>query len=110
VIGFPPHSVGEVETVEDFERAALETVGLAVEDLAGMLACVGTSRMAGMITLVPLLSMILVLTPSLLIQFAVISPAGPAPTMRTSTELLSIVVAPILPFLGNVAVWFECLA
>jgi hypothetical protein len=30
--------------------------------------------------------------------------------MRTSTELLSIVVAPILPFLGNVAVWFECLA
>jgi hypothetical protein len=59
---------------------------------------------------VPLLSMIRVLTPSLLIQFAVISPAGPAPTMRTSTALLSIVVAPILFFLCSVAVWFECLA
>jgi hypothetical protein len=109
VIGFPPHSVGEVETVEDFERATLETVGLAVEDLAGMLACIDASRLAGMIpTLVPLLSMIRVLTPSLLIQFAVISPAGPAPTMSTSTALLSIDVAPILFFLGNVAVQFEC--
>jgi hypothetical protein len=39
--------------------------------------------------------MILVLTPSLLIQFAVISPAGPDPTIRTSTLLLSIFIAPI---------------
>lgn len=42
MVGFPPHSVGHVETVEDLERAALQTVGLAVEDLAGKLACVGT--------------------------------------------------------------------
>jgi hypothetical protein len=49
----------------------------------------------GLNTFVPLLSMIRVFTPSLLIQFAVIRPAGPAPTMRTSTVLLSIEAASI---------------
>lgn len=39
----------------------------------------------GEITFVPRLSMIRVLTLSLLIHSAVIRPAGPAPTMRTST-------------------------
>lgn len=38
-----------------------------------------------MITFVPRLSMIRVLTFNLLIHSAVIRPAGPAPTMRTST-------------------------
>lgn len=40
--------------------------------------------------------MIRVLTPSLLIQLAVISPAGPDPTIRTSTVLLFVVAVSIL--------------
>ena len=38
MIALPPHSVGKVETVEDLERTALQTVGLAIEDLEGVLA------------------------------------------------------------------------
>ena len=33
VVRLAPHAVGEVEAVEDFETAALQPVGLAVEDL-----------------------------------------------------------------------------
>lgn len=35
VVRFAPDAVGEVEAVEDFETAALQAVGLAVEDLRG---------------------------------------------------------------------------
>ena len=36
VVRFAPDAVGEVEAVEDFETAALQTVGLAVENLGGL--------------------------------------------------------------------------
>lgn len=39
----------------------------------------------GAYTFVPLLSTILVLMPNLAIHVAIMRPAGPAPTMRTST-------------------------
>lgn len=38
MVGFAPDAVGEVEAVEDFERAALEAVGLAVEDLGDVVS------------------------------------------------------------------------
>ena len=89
VVALTPYSVSEVETIEYLERAALQAVSLAVEDLAIYKPMLHEG--CGMLrTLVPLLSIILVLTPSLLIQLAVIRPAGPAPTMSTSTCVLSV--------------------
>lgn len=38
MVGFNPRAVAEFEGVEDFERAALEAVGLAVEDLVGVVS------------------------------------------------------------------------
>ena len=40
VVRFDPGAVAEVERVEDLERAALQAVGLAVEDLWSALVCV----------------------------------------------------------------------
>lgn len=37
MVGLFPSTVGKAEAVEDFEGAALETVGLAVEDLGAAL-------------------------------------------------------------------------
>ena len=37
MIGLFPSTVGEAEAVEDFERAALQAVGLAVEDFGAAL-------------------------------------------------------------------------
>jgi hypothetical protein len=76
--------MAEIKGIEDFESSALQTIGLAVEDL-GPRKYRNTFQVVDL-TLVPRLSTILVLTPHLLIQFAIISPAGPAPMMRTSTS------------------------
>jgi len=84
VVGLAPDAVGEVEAVEDFEAAALEAVGLAVEDLRGVLLVEDLEWLIMVDTFVLRLSMIRVLMLSLLIHSAVMRPAGPAPTMRTS--------------------------
>lgn len=89
VVALAPYSVGEVETVEYLERATLQTVSLAVEDLV-LYQLMMHNECGTLRTFVPLLSIILVLTPSLLIQLAVIRPAGPAPTMSTSTCVLPV--------------------
>lgn len=98
MVALSPRAMTEVKAIKDLQRAALQSVGLTVEDLLERQPEQHRSSYAGP-TLVPRLSTILVLTPKRDNQFAVIRPAGPAPTTRTSTLPCSFEdVATILSF------------
>jgi hypothetical protein len=79
--------MGEIKGVEDLQCAALQTVGLAIENLSDLSEYYSMKSKAatGWYTLVPRLSTMRVFIPQRLNQVDSMRPAGPAPTMRTST-------------------------
>lgn len=77
--------MSEAKRVEDFQSSTLEAISLAIEDLYSGQKTGPNGSKERDCTFVPRLSTMRVLTPHLASHVAIIRPAGPAPTMRTST-------------------------